>query len=102
MIDIESNNPEYAKQLMKQYGTKGAIRQLKKFLDGNDKHYQEMKETILNQMEKASDPLERMQQENQAHEIALEMANEEVKALYTPPPEEPMTEVQGFLKMLRM
>ena len=86
MEDIEYLNPKYARQLLKKKGKKGMIRYLKEFLDTNDRHYQQMKETILEQMPKANDPFQRMVQEAQAHEIAQEMAYEEVQKLYTPRP----------------
>ena len=107
MTDIEMGNPQYAKQLVKQHGKTGALKVLEKILDGNDKTKKSLEETLLKQMPKTNDPYERMAQERQAHELAQELAYEEIRELYNPTSNEDnpfvMTEedAQEFRKMLR-
>ena len=88
MNDIEMWRPNHAEKLRKKFGTKGIIKQLKEYLDKADAAQEELEEYLLNQMEKAKNPLERMQQENQARMMAQEYINEEIRQLYIPTPEE--------------
>ena len=101
MVDIETWNPTYAQELTKEHGKKGAIKFLKKFLDNNDRTKENLKKTLLEQMPKTNDPYQYRVQELQAEELATEMAQEEVRELYTPQ-ETPDEDAQEFLRMLRM
>ena len=102
MEDIKFGNPNCARQLIREHGKKGAIKFLKEFLDKNDKLKAELQKTLLEQMPKTHNPYEYRTQELQAHELATEMAQEEVRQLYNPPTTEPSAEVAEFLQMLRM
>ena len=99
--DIKFGNPSYANQLMKKHGRKGTIKFLKEILDNNDKLKANLEKTLLEQMPKTHDPYQYRVQELQAHELAQEMAQEELRQLYNPPREQ-SEEVQEFLRMLRM
>ena len=101
MTDIETWNPQYARELTKKHGRKGALKTLVTILDANDKLQAELEKTLLEQMPKTHDPYQRMTQEAQAHELASELAYEEIRKLYSPP-QEPTEEMQTFLEMLRM
>ena len=100
MTDIETWNPQYARELTRKHGRKGAIKFLMRILDNNDRLEKALEQEILRQMPKTTDPFKRMTQEAQAHELATELAYEEIRALYNPPTE-PNADAQEFLQMLR-
>ena len=101
MTDIETWNPQYARQLTRQHGRKGALKILEKILDENDKMKRALEQEILNQMPKVHDPYKRMTQEAQAHELASELAYEEIRALYSPQ-QESTEDAENLLQMLRL
>ena len=101
MTDIETWNPQYAQELKRKHGRKGALKVLVSILDRNDKLKAELEKTLLEQMPKTHDPYERIKQEAQAHELASELAYEEIRMLYNPP-QEPTEETEAFLKVLIM
>ena len=99
LTDIETWNPQYARELKRKHGRKGALKTLVTILDRNDKLKADLTKTLLEQIPKTHDPYERMKQEAQAHELASELAYEEIRQLYNPP-QEPNEETQEFLQML--
>ena len=76
------------------------MRYLKQILDESDKMQAELEQQLLNEMPKAKNPLERMQQENQARITAQEIANQAISEIYRPQTNE-TEQIENFLEILK-
>lgn len=82
LLDIATWNPERYEELMKM-GEEKAIEEMGEIVSENHRHSHEMKRTILAQMGEPESPEDAAQKEWAARMIAQEMAQEELRHLYT-------------------